>query len=199
MTNDIRKVVPEDTAKVASTLSAAFADDPVMSYLSGGKTLAEDELVGFFTAFQKVHRKDGLMFATPGFEAAAVWASPGQWKVAFHEVARYSPAFVKLYGKRVVNNLGVLKDLEKRHPTAPHYHLAFIGTAPGHQGKGHASKLIRPMIERADMEGVGMYLESSKESNVGFYARFGFEVTETMTHRRNGPQQWLMWRDPILG
>jgi len=31
---------------------------------------------------------------------------------------------------------------------------------------------------------------------VAFYGRFGFEVRRTMTHRRDGPTQWLMWRDP---
>jgi hypothetical protein len=24
-------------------------------------------------------------------------------------------------------------------------------------------------------------------------------VREVMQHRRNGPKQWLMWRDPVAG
>ena len=51
------------------------------------------------------------------------------------------------------------------------------------------------MVQRADDEGVGLYLESSKESNVGFYGRFGFEVRRTLTLRK-GPDMWLMWRKP---
>lgn len=199
MTIDIRPTTNDDSMSVARTLAAAFADDPVMSYLSGGRTLGDETLIPFFKAFHKMHLADGHTYATLGFEAAAVWAPPDKWKVPASSIVRYTPTFVKLYGKRFVSNLGVLNDLEKRHPKPPHYHLAFIGTAPGQQGLGFASKLIRPMVERADMEGVGMYLESSKESNVGFYARFGFEVTDTMTHRHNGPQQWLMWREPIRG
>jgi hypothetical protein len=60
--------------------------------------------------------------------------------------------------------------------------------------------LMQPMIERCDIEGVGAYLESSKEANLGFYGRFGFEVTRVLTHKgprgTDGPQQWLMWRSP---
>ena len=54
---------------------------------------------------------------------------------------------------------------------------------------------MRCALERVDREGLPAYLESSKESNVPFYARFGFEVRETVTHP-DGPSQWLMWRDP---
>ena len=45
-------------------------------------------------------------------------------------------------------------------------------------------------------EDVGAYLESSKETNVPYYRHFGFEVREEVDHRRGGPRQWSMWRDP---
>jgi GNAT superfamily N-acetyltransferase len=111
-------------------------------------------------------------------------------------VVRNAPTFIKLYRWRFLPNLQVLTDMEQAHPEAPHYYLEIIGTDPAHQGKGYGTALVQPMVDRADTEGVGMYLESSKESNLAFYARFGFEVTRTLDHRRNGPRMWLMWRDP---
>ncbi len=36
------------------------------------------------------------------------------------------------------------------------------------------------MLDRCDEDGVGAYLESSKESNIAYYARFGFRVTEVV-------------------
>ena len=40
------------------------------------------------------------------------------------------------------------------------------------------------------------YLESSKEENLPFYNRFGFQVTEELTLGAGAPPMWAMWRDP---
>ena len=95
---------------------------------------------------------------------------------------------------RSLPNLLVLTEIGKNHPE-PHYCLELMGTDPAQQGRGLGAALIEPMVERADDEGVGMYLESSKESNVPYYKRFGFKVTRELQHRRNGPSMWLMWRE----
>jgi ribosomal protein S18 acetylase RimI-like enzyme len=195
-TPGIRQVTAADIDAVALTLAKAFEDDPVKLFLTGGKSLAPERTTPFFTAFQRIQLPHGLVFTTPGLEAASIWAPPGEWKIPITKIVRHSPAFLKLYGVRFFSNLGVLADMEKLHPTEPHYYLEVIGTDPAHQGKGFGSKLMGPILDRADREGVGAYLESSKESNVSFYSRFGFEVTQELHHRRNGPTMWLMWRDP---
>ena len=48
----------------------------------------------------------------------------------------------------------------------------------------------------ATSEGLGAYLESSKESNVPFYRRHGFEVTGRLDAPGGAPPLHLMWRDP---
>jgi hypothetical protein len=50
------------------------------------------------------------------------------------------------------------------------------------------------VLEECDRDGVGAYLESSKQSNIDYYARFGFRVAEEVRLLR-GPRVWLMWRD----
>jgi len=192
----VTPVAAHEIDTTSASLARAFLDDPMMLYLSGTDELAEADLVPFFRAFQKIQLAHEMTFATEDRGAVAVWAPPGEWRIPFTKVVRHSTVFIKLYGTRFLGNLQVLTDLEKQHPDEPHYYLEFIGTDPAHQGKGYGTALIEPIAARADAEGVGMYLESSKESNVPFYARFGFEVTSTMQHRRNGPEQWLMWRKP---
>ena len=44
------------------------------------------------------------------------------------------------------------------------------------QGKGIASKLMKPMLKFLDDEKMVAYLETNKESNVGLYQHYGFEL-----------------------
>ncbi|MCB1038392.1 MAG: GNAT family N-acetyltransferase, partial [Acidimicrobiales bacterium] len=86
--------------------------------------------------------------------------------------------------------------IEKAHPKEPpHWYLALIGTDPAHQGEGVGGALIGAITQRCDAEGLGAYLESSKEQNVPYYARHGFDVVAEI-RMEDGPTMWRMWRDP---
>lgn len=193
----IRPATSADSDAIATTLAKAFHDDPVKLHLVGGKSLDVEKVKPFFATFQKLQLPHGHVYTTEGFEGAAIWAPPGHWKIPFTEVLKNSPTFLKLYGLRLFPNLGVLSAMEKAHAEIdyPHYYLEIVGTAPEHQGKGCGTALLAPMVERADTEGVGMYLESSKESNLAYYRRFGFEVRKEL-HLKKGPTMWLMERPP---
>lgn len=196
MAPTVKNVTAADIASTSLVLARAFADDPVKLHLVGGKELPPERTASFFRVMQTVQLPHGHVYTTDDHAATALWAPPGQWKIPFRTIARHSGTFLKLYGWRFLPNLTVLADMEKHHPAEPHYYLEIIGTDPAQQGRGLGTALIDPMVERADREGVGMYLESSKESNVPYYSRFGFRVTKELKHRRNGPAMWLMWRDP---
>ena len=193
----MRPATSDDVDRIALTLARAFHDDPVKLHMVGGRSLPIERVKAFFAVFQTIQLPHGHVYTTPGFEAAAIWAPPDEWKVPFTKVLRHTPTFLRLYGWRFPRNLGVLTMMEKEHGTidAPHYYLEIIGTDPAQQGKGFGTALIQPMVDRADSEGVGMYLESSKESNLAYYGRFGFEVRRALTIK-NGPQMWTMWRPP---
>jgi ribosomal protein S18 acetylase RimI-like enzyme len=196
MAVNVRPATTGDLPAIATSLARAFADDPVKLFLTGGKELPVARTTPFFMVFGRIQLPHGHVYTTPGHEGAAMWAPPGQWKVPPKEIVKAAPALLRLYGWRFFPNLGVLSTLERAHPTEPHYYLEFLGTDPDHQGRGIGSALLQPVLDRCDEEGVGAYLESSKESNVPFYARHGFAVTQELEHKRNGPHQWLMWRDP---
>ena len=56
--------------------------------------------------------------------------------------------------------------------------------------------LLKPVLDRCDDEGLGAYLESSKEENIAFYNRQGFELTRRLDLPAGCPPVWAMWREP---
>ena len=96
----------------------------------------------------------------------------------------------------LATTLRLLNLVESMHPHEPHWYLATLGTAVEQQGKGVGGALMRPVLEHCDAEGIPCYLESSKERNVPFYRRHGFEVVKEVPLPGEGPLLWTMWREP---
>jgi predicted GNAT family N-acyltransferase len=55
---------------------------------------------------------------------------------------------------------------------------------------------MEPMLDRIDESGIAAYLESSKERNVSFYARFGFDVVGEISAEDGALRVWRMRREP---
>jgi ribosomal protein S18 acetylase RimI-like enzyme len=134
---------------------------------------------------------------TEGLGAVAIWTPPGQWRLGVLDQLRMVPAMVRIVTPRWVPSRFVgFNKMERCHPhDPPHWYLATLGTDPASQGRGLGSALLDDRLGRLDDEGTPSYLESTKESNVPFYARHGFQVTGTFDVP-HGPRLWLMWRDP---
>ena len=64
------------------------------------------------------------------------------------------------------------------------------------QGKGLASKLMRPMLEFCDDEKMVSYLETNKESNVGLYQHYGFELMKEEQIPQSTVMHYAMVRKP---
>lgn len=60
------------------------------------------------------------------------------------------------------------------------YYLWFIGTDPVYQGMGLGSVMIHFLKKRADQMHRKLYLETSVESNLGWYKRFGFKIYDQL-------------------
>jgi GNAT superfamily N-acetyltransferase len=192
---DVRLATSEDIAPIARSLAKAFFDDPVLSFMTGGKDLPLEKGERFFGHMAKIQLAHHHVYVTAGCEAAAIWTPPDKWKLPTTEVLKATPMLVKVFGVGV-RPLQVLTLVEKNHPKEPHYYLEFLGTDPAHQRKGLGAAVLEPVLAKCDEEGLGAYLESSKDTNVPYYRRFGFETRQVITHKNNGPQMWLMWRDP---
>jgi len=131
-----------------------------------------------------------------GHRGAALWGPPGKPRLSgIRGLLALVPLAPRVAGPTLPRALRLLGRLDALHPTEAHWYLSTIGTDPDQQGRGVGSALMAPGLERCDAEGVRAYLESSKEANLPFYRRFGFEVTSEIV-TEGGPTIWQMWREP---
>ena len=177
-------------------LARAFDDDPVARWACPRDALRPRMLERFHAARDRQMLRAGEIWMSAGGESAAVWAAPERWRSSPADDLRFTRAMLhpRLLRRTPLVGYGLF-GVERRHPARPpHWYLATLGTEPAAQGRGLGSAVLAPVLEECDRDGVGAYLESSKERNVDYYARFGFRVTEEVRLPR-GPRVWLMWRD----
>ncbi|MHB1585407.1 MAG: GNAT family N-acetyltransferase [Acidimicrobiales bacterium] len=193
----VREALPDDVAPMCATLARAFADDPIAGFLlpdrrrrpGGLRAFFGAQIAGDLLAF-------GGVYTTDDHAGVAAWAPPGKPTVSgLRALVGLVPVLPFVAGAGLPRALRFLAHMESIHPKEPHWYLATLGTDPPRQGGGVGSALLRPVLARCDREGTRAYLESSKERNLPFYRRHGFEVTGEFTVA-GSPTVWTMWRDP---
>jgi len=195
--HEVRKAEAHERAAVAAALAAAFFDDPVMSWILSDPGQRPRRLAGLFDVLMKGHYLPlGTVWTTPDIAGAALWGPPGHAVVPTSAIVRNVVAMLRALGIHSARALRALTHVEHLHPKEPHWYLGVLGTRPERQGTGVGSALLRPVLQRCDEEGLPAYLESSKESNLAFYRRHGFEVTGEIPLPGGGPTVWPMWREP---
>jgi GNAT superfamily N-acetyltransferase len=193
----VRLMGADDVSEVATSLAAAFDDDPVWEYLVPASANRAARLATVFsTLIRRQHLRLASSYTDLERAGGALWDPPGHWRMTSSQLLLGSPGFLRGFGANVFTSARTLSTVERVHPKSPpHYYLAVLGTRPDRQGKGIGSAMLHPVLAKCDAEGVAAYLESSKESNLAFYARHGFTVTGEIQLPK-GPTIWPMWRDP---
>ncbi|GAA2554667.1 GNAT family N-acetyltransferase [Mycolicibacterium diernhoferi] len=198
---DVRPATPGDTAALSRVLGRAFHDDPVMSWLLPDARARERKLHKLFAAMTRHHHlsRGGVEVAATGtavIGAAALWDPPGQWRHTTGEQLRAAPSMLRTFGTAVRRGLRITDLMKRHHPEGPHWYLAVIGSDPQVRGTGLGQALMRSRLDRCDAEHAPAYLESSNPDNIGYYRRFGFEVTGEIALPDGGPVMYPMWRRP---
>lgn len=192
-----RRATPADVPMLTQMLVSAYSDDPVAVWVCRSKALRPAVLEGLYRArlLQALSHRE--IWTTAELSSVAVWMPPGDSQTTLtHELAR-ARCFLH---PRLISRLPLLAigmtAMRRMYPrTPPHWYLSLLGTDPQARGQGLGSAVLKPVLEQCDAEGVGVYLESSKERNISFYARYGFRVTGEL-HLPRGPRMWPMWREP---
>jgi ribosomal protein S18 acetylase RimI-like enzyme len=188
----VRRATEQDLPQVGEALAQSFHDDPVMAFCFGDReTKRVRWLERFFVNEGGRHLLHEHVYTTDDHSGASYWDPPGTWRTSIRDYLGQSYTMLRGIGPRIPRALRGLAKVEVIHDQQPedHWYLSVLGTRPDHQGKGVGSAIC-------DREGLGAYLESSKERNVPFYRRHGFEVVEEVDFAPGGPRLWAMWRDP---
>ncbi len=183
--------------QLGALLGEAFQDDPVWMWVAPDPARRARFLGPTFAQLIRSRVDAGTTWTNGELSGAAVWAEPDTWRARPGEVMRMALPMLRAVGaSRLRGRLEALSNMERHHPKDPHWYLEVLGADPARRGQGIGSSLLAPMLDRCDTEGVPAYLESSKEANLAFYHRHGFEADEPLTLAPGCPPVWPMWRDP---
>ena len=193
----VRRATEADVDAMAAQLAKTFWDDPVTSHIFRGEAHRDVALRAYFaTQMRADYLPFGGCYVAEGYAGSAIWAPAGKpLHTGIGAVLTMLPVF-RFVWNRLPTTLRLLNLIESMHPKEPHWYLASLGTAVELQGKGVGSALMQPVLSHCDAAGLPCYLESSKERNVPFYRRHGFEVVREVATPNDGPPIWTMWREP---
>ena len=188
-----RRLVKGEHALIGNIIGDSFSDDPVNLWVFG----SEQSIETYNTLAAKklfLQRGFGHVVADDG---GSMWLPPGISKnIPLWNSLDIGTSMVRHGGVRSLRRgLSVDAALSRAKPAEPHYYLYAIGARRARQGKGVGGALMAAGLGQVDQTGMPAYLESSKEINVPFYRRFGFEVIERVVPTAGCPPLWLMWRE----
>ena len=174
---------------IADVLGRAFVDDPLIcAILPPGLTPAERVrrmTVLFATMLAEHHGirqplvgviDNGRVIA--GALVENVSAPTPALSEIIHGLGAI-PTMLRALGMAGIKRALATHDILKRNrPAEPHIYLNVLGVDPDFHGRGCGGAILEWLrdqtIDRPDLAGV--YLETARESNVGYYNRFGYRL-----------------------
>jgi ribosomal protein S18 acetylase RimI-like enzyme len=201
-TTDIARVREDQIDIAAGVLARAFQLDPPMLYVCPDPVSRARVLPSMMKAFVTYAWMFGEPLTTSKkIEAVALWLPlddlsetperDGRAGIDQIPAMLGADAFTRLM--HIANATG---RFHQRSAPGKHLYLSFLGVEPSRQGQGLGSALIRPMLERADAEGLPCYLDTFQPRNVPLYQKHGFEITIEEVEPNSGVRGWGFLREP---
>lgn len=206
MAGELMPLTPQHVDEAARLLGQAFGSDPGWLVLFEG--LDDNERLRRMTAVFAASLAACLGTGRPlevrdgnRTIAAATIYPPGAYPLPL-------PAQVTIFARCIWHaglfrpktwaitkrSLDMMGEMSQEHPRQNHYYWEYIGVLPDYQGQGIGSHICRTLVQRADQDQVGSYLETTNPRNVPLYERLGFQ---TVREREiMGSRWWFMWRAP---
>lgn len=186
-----------EAGSVASTLAAAFYEDPVWSWAFPEPERRQSQLLALWGLYVLGGIDHQWVLTTPRYEAVAVWIPPGCEELGEPHASELDPLLDDLLGSRADLVREVFSRFDEAHPREQRYfYLSFLGTHPDHRGMGTGMALLAESLARIDQQHLPAYLESSNPANLVRYESVGFRIRGHIDLPEGGPVVTTMWREP---
>ena len=197
-------VQKKDLDRLSQVAADAYRDYPLHNWLTKGKYDAKaSDLIMQITL--KTMTEDAVIYAdSEEINGFAVW-------VPFGFTGNKTLPFLMSGGLKLIfhSGLGIIgrlltyenyaMNLKKEFTDNYDWYLYNLSIKKDAQGKGIASKLMRPMLQFCDDERMVAYLETNKETNVGLYKHYGFDLMREELIPKSPVVHYSMVRHPMGG
>ena len=187
--------------RLADVAADAYRDYPLHNWLTKGKYDAVASKLIMQISLRTM-TEDALIYAdSEEINGFAVWLPfgftgsktmpfllNGGLKLIFHS----GPGIIG----RLLTYENYAMNLKKEFTDNYDWYLYNLSIKKDAQGKGIASKLMRPMLDFCDDERMVAYLETNKNINVGLYEHYGFDLMKEELIPKSDVTHYAMVRYP---
>lgn len=179
----MRIATSADADLIKNILLVSFQKDPHVNWLlEQSKSKFKLKILIDYVVHQTFRR--GEIYLSDDNNAAALWDCERNEKLSFHYIWRNLAFLFQIGIKSVVRIVKSEAHVHNNFRKYPRYcHLYMIGVLPGARGKGLASALMNPMIQKMKERSIPLFLETANPRNVEIYKKKGFKIFETLTIR----------------
>ena len=194
-------VQKKDIDRLAEVAADAYRDYPLHNWLTGGKYDAKASKL-IMQISLKTMTEDAVIYADSeeinGFAAWLPFGFTGSKAVPFLVSGGLKLIFHSGLGiiGRLLAYETYAMNLKKEFTDNYDWYLYNLSIRKDAQGKGIASKLMRPMLKFCDDERMVAYLETNKEANVGLYRHYGFDLMKEERIPKSPVIHYAMVRHP---
>ncbi len=193
--HEVIQVDASNSRAAGLAVADGFHDNEIWSWMLPSDWQRLRVLRRFYPAMLRhVFTPRATAWTTTDFAGGALWMAPGKLAQSRRERFVETASLLPLGASGLGRGARFDELIGRNHPRVPHWYLNTLSVRTSAQRSGYGSALIEPGLARADAEGTPAYLETQRESNIPFYRRFGFELTDRI-QLSDSPPLWLMWRE----
>ena len=176
--SDLYKLKKKDIKKTADILVDAYTEDPMLKKIFTDvdkRRIQFEVMLRFCMKYGNLYSPsdnfEGVMAIAPHDKDMTVWRT-------FRSGGFFLGMKIASVAKLMAPTTKLMEEAKKDLNLGTYIYLFIIGVSQEFQGKGFGGKMLRAIVEKAEIERKPMYLETQNEKNVSLYEKYGFYVVK---------------------